>query len=201
MPGQEQKRIRGWGWGLGLVALVAIGGTAWWTFQSQAPQILAPRPTSSPVVVSGQVELYWLNADGTGLVKTPLNLGPIPENARTVEVLTAGFSQLLSGPDAPTLTTTIPAGTKLETLEIKADGIHISLSQEFQTGGGSTSMQGRLGQVLYTATSLAPTQPLWLSVNGRPLRVLGGEGLEVKQPLTRAEFAQSFPLTPAKTQE
>ncbi|AFY62626.1 GerMN domain-containing protein [Synechococcus sp. PCC 6312] len=197
MPGQEQKWMR-WGWGLGLVALVTIGGTAWWTFQSQAPQSVVPTPTSSPVVVSGQVELYWLNPQGTGLVKTPLTFGPISKNATAEELLTTGLSQLLSGPDAPTLTTTIPAGTKLETLDVKPDGIHINLSKEFKEGGGSTSMQGRLGQVLYTATSLNPTQPVWLSVNGQPLTVLGGEGLEVKQPLTRAEFEQSFALAPSK---
>lgn len=201
MPVQEQKRGSGWGWSLGLVALVAIGGTAWWTFQSQGPQLISPSPTSSPVPVAGQLELYWLNADGTGLVNTPLNLEPIPKSASAAEILTAGVSQLLSGPKASTVTTTIPAGTKLESLTVEPDGIHISLSKEFQAGGGSTSMQGRLGQILYTATSLTPTQPVWLSVNGQPLTVLGGEGLEVKQPLTRAEFEQAFALAPSKQQK
>jgi spore germination protein GerM len=50
-----------------------------------------------------------------------------------------------------------------------------------------------VGQVLYTATSIDPNAKVWLSVGGKPLDTLGGEGLLLEQPMTRDRFKQDFP--------
>ncbi|MEO0854851.1 MAG: hypothetical protein AAFY15_15310, partial [Cyanobacteria bacterium J06648_11] len=54
------------------------------------------------------------------------------------------------------------------------------------------SMLGRVTQVLYTATSQDVDAEVWISVEGKEVDVLSGEGLLLEQPLTRASFAPSF---------
>ncbi|MFQ3614190.1 MAG: GerMN domain-containing protein, partial [Cyanobacteriota bacterium] len=79
-------------------------------------------------------------------------------------------------------------------VRIEGNDIFLNFSPEFTQGGGSTLMMGRITQVLYTATSQNPGARLWISVEGRALEVLGGEGLIIDQPLTRASFVPSFQL-------
>lgn len=97
------------------------------------------------------------------------------------------------------LTSTIPVGTKLLGVKVQPDGIHINLSKEFIQSGGSTSVIGRLGQVIYTATEQNPNAPVWISVEGKPIEVLGDVGVEIRQPITRKMYDQDFPINPGKS--
>jgi spore germination protein GerM len=92
-------------------------------------------------------------------------------------------------------TTTIPQQTRLLNLHTNKQGIYVDLSPEFAQGGGSSSMIYRVAQILYTATSINPQAPVFLSIAGKPLNdnyPLGGEGLTLEYPLTRQQFNQDF---------
>jgi len=53
-------------------------------------------------------------------------------------------------------------------------------------------MSSRVAQVLYTATSLQPNAKVWIDIEGKPLEVLGGEGLLLEQPLTQESFEKTL---------
>ena len=182
------------------VALAAGGGAAWWHWRSaqietappppvtQVPQ--SPSPVTPPVE---QAQVYWLKVTDTKqeLVPQPITTAA---NQQPGSVLSTAFNNLLAGPKDAAISTTIPENTKLRGLKVEQDGIHVNLSEEFTTGGGSATMAGRVAQVIYTATSLQPSAKVWIEVEGKPLEVLGGEGLELEQPLTRQSFQENFTL-------
>ena len=171
-------------------AVVTVGGgVAWLT--SNTNQITDP---PAPVTEIRSVDIYWLRNAGTNL-KLESQRIQIKSNSRQPDrVLQTAFNQLLAGPTEGTESTTIPQGTQLLGIKVESDAVRINLSEEFTSGGGSTSMTGRLGQVIYTATSLVPKAKVYIEVNGKPLEVLGGEGLVLNQPLTRESFNQNFEL-------
>lgn len=161
---------------------------------SQPTQPLASRPNKPLQSVRGEtVKVYWVNSVNNKVEVVPSSIS-LKSSGKPGELLKGAFNSLLSGPTDPAFATTIPKGTKLREVTSKPDGVHVDLSQEFTDGGGSTSMTGRVAQVIYTASSLDPSAKVWISVEGKPLEVLGGEGLMLDQPITRETFEQNFNL-------
>lgn len=152
----------------------------------------SPKPVQSHPT-EAHADVYWLTSSGNKLALAPAKIALSGESNSEVQLRTA-VERLLKGPANSDVTSSIPAETKLNSLTVKDDGVHVDLSKAFVSGGGSTAMQGRLGQVIYTASSLADSTPVWISIDGEPLKVLGGEGLEVSQPMTRTEFSKNFSL-------
>ncbi|MGM3305808.1 GerMN domain-containing protein [Anabaena sp. WFMT] len=183
-------------------AVVAVsGGVAWIT--SQTPNTPTPvnpsqsirqpqQPLTTQPANEQTASIYWLKPKDTGveLVPQPLKIAAAQPN----QVLEKAFQALLSGPSEGTDSTTIPQGTQLLGMKVENNEVHVNLSENFTSGGGSTSMMGRVGQVVYTATTLNPDAKVFIEVNGKPLEVLGGEGVEIEQPLTRKSFNQNYPL-------
>jgi len=201
----DQQRTNGISSGLVAaisVAVVAVsGGVAWFSSQSAN----TPTPTNPSEIIKQSIEqsnsqqgneqtasIYWLRSKENrfDLVPQPLKIAATQPN----QVLETAFKTLLAGPPQGTDSTTIPQGTQLLGLKAENNDVHVNLSENFTTGGGSTSMIGRIGQVVYTATSLNPQAKVYIEVNGKPLEVLGGEGVELEQPLTRESFQKNHPL-------
>jgi outer membrane biosynthesis protein TonB len=166
----------------------------------QPTVIPKPIATSTPKInqplTQPQPQTYWLQATGEHIRLVPHEVAVKPEDSPQV-ALKAALDQLLTSSKTSDLTTTIPAGTRLLNLQVTETGIYVNLSREFTQGGGSTSMIGRVAQVLYTATSIEPEAKVYLSVEGQLLNEenpLGGEGIMLTEPLTRKQFTQDFAI-------
>lgn len=194
--------------GLSAVVVAAGSGTAWWTWNAihsdtannpeavtptapDAVQPTEPQPVAPAVETTARA--YWIDVAGNQfeLVPAPIQ---VAQGEQPDEILTTAFETLLEGPSASAAFSEIPEGTELRDLTVESDGVHVDLTDTFTTGGGTASMTGRLAQVVYTASSLDPDAQIWISVDGEPLDVLGGEGLILDQPITREEFDENFPL-------
>jgi spore germination protein GerM len=181
-----------------VVALSILAGSNPISLQHEKSS--APIKTSTTIPNSSsqqsQPQVYWLRSDRSKLTLVAKSL---PSNTLSSsspqQGLTIAIQKLLSAKPSDDLSSTIPKGTRLLSLQVRVDGVHVNLSPEFRTGGGSTSMIYRVAQVIYTATSLDPNQKIFISVGGQSIddfHPLGGEGLTLQQPTTRAQFAADF---------
>ncbi len=69
----------------------------------------------------------------------------------------------------------------------------MNLSTEFDSGGGSTSMRYRLGQVVYTLTQFPTVTSVLFQMGGRTVTVFGSEGIVLDGPVGRADEADLLP--------
>lgn len=186
--------------------LAAGGGAAWWTKLSLDKQAEVNPPDPAPIVQEEipdvpepitqekVVEVYWLNPynDKIELAANTMTFQKSVESERILQ--TALETLFANSPKDTNHTTAIPTGTKLLGVKLDQQGIHLNLSQEFVSGGGSASMSSRLAQVIYTATSTNKSDRVWIDIEGKPLKNLGQEGLIINQPMTREDFKNNFTL-------
>jgi len=187
------------------IVLAAGGGAAWWakssldraaetTISNPSPITQEETPVIPEAITQEQnIEICWLNPTNNNIELVSSTM-TFQKSVKPDRILEKAFETLLAGPKDAQYTTTIPEGTKLLDLEADKTGIHLNLSQEFVSGGGSASMSSRLAQVIYTATSLNANDQVWIKVAGKPLESLGGEGVIVSQPITRENFKANFNL-------
>lgn len=118
---------------------------------------------------------------------------------RTVEGPEVGrgaLQALLAGPDGIEteidMGSEIPEGTELLDLDI-ADGVAtVDLSGEFESGGGSLSMQVRVAQVVFTLTQFDTVEEVRFRIDGEAVEAIGGEGVMV-DGVDRSAFTNVTP--------
>ena len=86
-------------------------------------------------------------------------------------VLRGALNELLAGPTAAERTAGLAT---------------VDLSSDFGTGGGSLPMMARVAQVVFTVTQFDNTDRVQFWMGGEPIESLGGEGLTLSEPQTRA---------------
>jgi germination protein M len=133
---------------------------------SEAPSA-SPTPTPTPTSEPGgatSVKVYFFMDEKLVPVRRSIDA--------TKAVGRASLNVLFEGPTdeeeaaSPPLTTSIPDGTILLGLDI-ADGLAtVDLSREFESGGGSASMSGRLAQVVYTLTQFPTVNRVAFELDG-----------------------------------
>ncbi len=124
----------------------------------------------------------------------------------TPEVGRNALNALLDGPnqaevgDTVSYSTEIPGDTLLLGLTVSDGLATVNLSREFEAGGGTFSMTGRLAQVVYTLTQFPTVDRVTFELDGEPVSVFSGEGIMLDQPVTRADYrdllAPDFDDTP-----
>jgi hypothetical protein len=166
---------------------------------SEAPPTESPAPSEPPVTEepseppSGATSVrIYLFMDG--------KLIPVRRQVdATRAVGRAALNALFEGPTAeeaaasPPLTTNVPEGTILLGLDI-ADGLAtVDLSREFESGGGSASMFGRLAQVVYTLTQFPTVDRVAFQLDGEPVTAFSGEGIVLDGPSDREDYEAFLP--------
>ena len=120
------------------------------------------------------------------------------EVPKTAQAATAAMTGLLAGPTADesgdrTITSAVPAGTRLLGISIKNGVATVDLSTEFDSGGGSASMQYRLAQVVYTLTQFSTVKSVVFKIEGETVTVFGSEGIVLDGPVGRADYYDQLP--------
>ncbi len=118
--------------------------------------------------------------------------------AGTPEVATGAINELMTGLTPYEhdlgLSTAIPEGARLLDVSLQDDGtLIVDVSDDFQAGGGSFSMQMRLAQVVFTATQFDTIDRVQFLIEGQNVESIGGEGVMVADPLTRDDFEDLSP--------
>ena len=115
----------------------------------------------------------------------------------TPRIGTAAMESLIAGPNtqeqAAAVGSQIPAGTQLLGLNVDNGVATVDLTSEFESGGGSASMNMRIAQVVYTLTQFPTVKGVLFQLDGQRVDVLGGEGVIVDQPVTRKDYRSLLP--------
>ncbi len=127
--------------------------------------------TTTPQGSVSHFTLYYL--DGEHLRAFPAELvdaGPTP--AEAVEALLANAADHASE---------IPPGTELNGVFVADRTATVDLSRQFESGGGSASMQARVAQVVYTLTQWSFITRVTFELDGEPVDAIGGEGVPARE--------------------
>ena len=184
-----------------LASLVVLGGSIGVIFasrDSQSAVSLGPSPnlvgttTRADTTLPAPASLEVWFARGEELISVRRT------HEATPRVATAAIEELLAGPTraerASGFASAIPAGTRLLGISIKSGVATIDLTSEYQSGGGSLSMQVRLGQVVYTLTQFPTVKKVSFRLDGTPVNVFSSEGIVLSNPVGRGDYKDLLPV-------
>ncbi len=175
--------------GIALALLGLLGGAGFYVLRhnGSTPSPIQGNTTIVQAPQEHRVSIYWIEAKERKFKAVPV----VVQGKDGEEALAAALQQLFA-PPPDGFFSGIPPQAKLLNFSANDRDIFINVSAEFREGGGSATMIGRVTQLVYTATSLNPNANVFLLIDGEPIGSLGGEGLEIKQPMTRRDLPLEF---------
>lgn len=136
--------------------------------------------------------MYFLDDSGQAV--------PAKRTVNTPTVAAAALDTLIRGPSASEqaagLSTAFPPDSLVLGVDVAAGLARVDLSREFESGGGSTAVLGRLAQLVYTLTEFPTIDRVRLILDGEPVEYFSGEGVLVGKQLTRSDFTDAVPIGP-----
>src|SRR6478672_4077032 len=180
---------------------------------TEQPSIEAPSSEPTPGSTQAPGESPGVTPaptqSGTTTVRAYFILGSFQDNAGLVPVLreisktkavgAAAMEALIAGPNSdelgarPAMYTDIPDGTRFLGLTIDNGIATVNLSKEFESGGGSASVLGRLAQVVYTLTQFPTVTSVRFQLDGEPVTVFSGGGVVLTGPVGRDDYTDQLP--------
>jgi len=149
-----------------------------------APAPLAPDGTRA-------LSVYFSDASAEHLVPVTRYVHPDSGLAR------GAMLALLAGPgpadETRGLTSSIPPDSRLLGITVHDSSATVDMARVFESGGGAAAVRIRLAQLVYTLTGVPGVRSVRLWLEGRPVDVFSAEGLDISQPLTRADFPDLAP--------
>ena len=172
-----------------VVALTACGDDGEDTSSSTTAAVATTTTvTATTTAPETEVRAYFLRDE---------KVGPVARTAVGEGVAAAALEGLLSGPTAEEaeigFSSAVPDGTELLGVTVEDQIATVDLSQEFGSGGGSLSMMARVAQVVFTVTQFPSVDAVEFEIEGAPVTALGGEGLLIGEPQTRADWEEMAP--------
>ena len=136
-------------------------------------------------ITAQTVDVYFLALDknDNGIYKKVTRT--VKEGEKKIDV---AIKELLKGPDtmekAIGAYSEIPKTVKLLGIEDSGNKIIINLSSDFQYGGGTDSIYSRMMQLIKTSVANADNKKVYLYLDGKQIKLIGGEGIMITQPLS-----------------
>ena len=119
-----------------------------------------------------QVDLYFMNSDGTGIEAEARSIRYHNEN----ELIQNTMAQLLKGPSGSKRGAIIPKGTSINHILLNSNNITVDFSKEFITGDSTRNILA-VYAVVKTLYSTGAAQLVEVTVNGDPVTDSAGNEL------------------------
>lgn len=141
-------------------------------------------PGQTPQPTGPVVSVYLVRNDHLDATARHVAHGNIPENSVRLLLLGPLPAEATRG-----LTSDVPTGTRLVSLDLNGSVAAVDLSSEFGTVGGSDQVLA-VAQIVYTLTASRYINAVVFSINGQPIEVPDGSGSLSDGPMRRADYSR-----------